>query len=299
MNSSGLVIPSRSTFRAALHAFSSSSSPFQILHTLNSKHAACLPAPLTKLHVLDASYNPPTKAHLAIATSALHDDSSGSPSSKRLLLLLATSNADKSAQPASFEQRLEMMTILAQDTIRDLDRARTKEGDGTAVLVDIGITKYPYFIDKASAIEESGAYLSDRTGKGPEQVHLIGFDTLLRLLDPKYYPSGQGIGPLGPFFEKCRVRVTTRTDDAWGDMDAQDAFVKVLADGIMEEKGGRKEWASRIELVKGRSAAREPVSSTKVRDAARRLDPDSLGTLVTEGIRRYILDSRLYVDEQR
>lgn len=187
---------------------------------------------------------------------------------------------------------------MAQDAIRDLDHARTKEGNRTAVLVDIGITKYPYFIDKASAIEESGAYHSDMTGKGPEQVHLIGFDTLLRLLDPKYYPSSQGIGPLQPFFEKCSVRVTMRTDDAWGDMDAQDAFVKVLADGVMEEKGGRKEWVSRIELVQGRSAGREPVSSTKVRNDARRLDREPLGTLVTEGIRRYILDSRLYVDEQ-
>lgn len=93
------------------------------------------------------------------------------------------------------------------------------------------------------------------------------------------------------------MRVTVRIDDAWGDMDAQDAFVNALTHGMMEERGGRKEWASRIELVKGRSAAREAVSSTKVRDAARRLDRETLGTLVTEDIKRYILDSRLYVDE--
>lgn len=297
MSSSGLLIPSRSTFRAAVHAFASSPSSFQILHSLNSKHAACPPAPLTKLHILDASFNPPTKAHLAIATSALDDDSSDPRSAKRLLLLLATANADKPAQPASFEQRLEMMTILAQDTIRDLDDPRSKEDNGATVRVDIGITKYPYFIDKASAIDESGAYRSDMNGKGPEQVHLIGFDTLLRLLDPKYYPSSRGIGPLEPFFEKCRVRVTMRTDDAWGDMDAQDAFGKALADGMLEEKGGRKEWASRIELVKGIPATKEPVSSTKVRDAARRLDRETLGTLVTEAIKSYILDTRLYADE--
>lgn len=213
-------------------------------------------------------------------------------------MLLATSNADKPTQPASFEQRLEMMTILAQDILRDLDQAKTKEGKGAAaVRVDVGITKHPYFIDKASAIEGSGAYLSENMGNGPEQVHLIGFDTLLRLLDPKYYPSSRGIRPLEPFFEKCRVRVTMRTGDAWGGMDSQNAFVKALADGMIEERGGRKEWTSRIELVKGSSADGEPVSSSKVRDAARRLDHQTLGTLVTEATKHYILDDQLYVDE--
>lgn len=181
--------------------------------------------------------------------------------------------------------------------MRHLDQARTKEAERAAVYVDVGITKHPYFIDKASAIEESGAYLSNMTGKSPEQVHLIGFDTLLRLLDPKYYPPNRGIGPLERFFEKCRVRVTMRTGDAWGDMDAQDAYVNALADGTIEEMGGRKEWASRIELVKSRSDAGATVSSTKVRDAARRQDPETLCTLVTEGIKTYVLDGQLYADE--
>lgn len=190
-----------------------------------------------------------------------------------------------------------MMSIFAHDIIRDLDEARTKVGEEAAVHVDVGVTKNPYFMDKATAITESGRYLSDVMGKSPEQVHLIGFDTLLRLLDPKYYPPNRGLGPLELFFEECRVRVTMRTGDAWGGMDAQDAYVKALADGMIEEKGGRKEWASRIELVKGRSEAEVMVSSTKVRDAARRHDHETLCMLVTEGIKCYILNNQLYADK--
>lgn len=253
-----------------------------------------LSVPLTRLHILDASFNPPTKAHLAIATSALKDAPSEFPTAKRLLLLLATCNADKPAQPASFEDRLVMMTILAHDIIRDLDQPSTKEGQEAAIRVDVAVTKHPYFIDKASAIEESGTYLSHGIGKSPEQVHLIGFDTLLRLLDPKYYPSDRGLGHLEPFFEKCRVRVTMRPGDAWGDVDAQDSYVKALSHGMIEEKGGRKKWATRIELVKGRAEAGLTVSSTKARDAARQHDPETLGTLVTEGVKCYILDGQLY-----
>lgn len=190
-----------------------------------------------------------------------------------------------------------MMTILAQDIIRDLDEARTNGTDEVAVHVDVGVTKQPYFIDKAIAIEESERYISDPTAKSPEQVHLIGFDTLLRLLDPKYYPPAQTLGSLEPFFEKCRVRVTKRPGDAWGGMDGQDAYVEALANRTIEERGGRKEWASRIELVEGEPEAEGMVSSTKVRDAARRHDHENLSTLVTKGIQSYILDGHLYVDE--
>src|SRR5277367_460709 len=98
-----------SKFASALSSFASSSPDnFRILSSI-PQHA---PPPST-LYVLDSSFNPPTLAHLRIATSALSQDHGPAP--KRLLLLLATQNADKAPKPASFEQRLVLMTIFAND----------------------------------------------------------------------------------------------------------------------------------------------------------------------------------------
>lgn len=299
MTSPAFAIPSPTAFRATLQAFMSSASSFQVLHTHSPRNPPCPPLPVKSLHVLDSSFNPPTRAHLRIATSALADDQSGPCFSKRLLLLLATRNADKPTQPASLEQRLVMMSIFAQDVIRGLGEARTNENGDAPVRVDVGVTKKPYFLDKAAAIDGLENYLAaDEMGETLEQVHLIGFDTLLRLLDPKYYPPNRTLRPLDPFFEKCRVIVTKRTGGEWGRTDEQDAYVKALADGMKEEEGGRKEWASRIELIEGRPET-ETVSSTKVRDAAGRHDHETLCNLVTDGVKRYILDNHLYVDEDR
>jgi nicotinamide-nucleotide adenylyltransferase len=193
-----------------------------------------------------------------------------------------------------------MMGLLAEDIVRDVDEGSRIDGGGDeeehVVYVDVGVTTKPYFLDKAVAIEESGCYISEATGKGPEQVHLIGFDTLLRLLDPKYYPD-RTLTPLEPFWDKCRVRVTKRIGDLWGGTDRQEAYVRALADGMREEEGGRREWAGRIELVEGTPEREGTVSSTKVREAVRQHDHDTFNKLVTEGVKRHILDNHLYVDE--
>ncbi len=49
--------------------------------------------PAGTLYVLDSSFNPPTRAHFDMAVSALEHDRGAAP--KRLILLLATRNADK------------------------------------------------------------------------------------------------------------------------------------------------------------------------------------------------------------
>ena len=187
-----------------------------------------------------------------------------------------------------------MMGVFAEEMVGDL----AGRGGG-GVVVDVGVTKEARFVDKARAIEECGEYSSsdDGAGKKPvEQVHLTGFDTLLRLLDVKYYPPDHDLAPLEGLFEKHRVRVTRRTGDAWGGTEEQDEYIKKLQRGEMEDKGGRREWAERIELVEGRAEGEEVVSSTKVREASQQRDEVELMKLVTEGVGRWILDENLYVD---
>lgn len=119
---------------------------------------------------------------------------------KRLLLLLATQNADKAPKPAAFEHRLAMMNIFAEELVELVttsDEMGHTEGD---VIVDVGVTKEARFIDKARILEAQEEYTdhdNNDTAKTVEQVHLIGFDTLIRLLDTKYYPPETQLRAIG------------------------------------------------------------------------------------------------------
>lgn len=91
----------RARFGAALSRFLASSRNFEILESVPTNNNSTRAADPAVLYVLDSSFNPPTLAHMQIVTSALQETPSV-PS--RVLLLLATQNADKPSVPASFEQ---------------------------------------------------------------------------------------------------------------------------------------------------------------------------------------------------
>lgn len=228
--------------RTALQSFQSSGRPFQLIQqhappTTTTSTAAAARKCRT-LVVLDSSFNPPTLAHMQMATSALQDlrtqqgiaaalrggsagQRRGLPDDVRLLLLLAVNNADKAAKPATFEERLLMMGAFAgdiQQAWRKLEKqtaaqeeathtsAQAQEDEAT-LPVDIGLTTHPYFHDKSAAIAASPDYdfASAQTGSegGPHtsQIFLAGYDTLIRIFTPKYYTSPvpeEGIDPPQP-----------------------------------------------------------------------------------------------------
>ena len=280
----------RADYSSALKNFITSSRTFEVLSTV-PMDAPSVHEPSKVLYVLDSSFNPPTLAHLEISSSALEDTSPG-PSS-RLLLLLATQNADKPSQPALFEDRLVMMTLLAEDLRTYLRSHLATSGldDGNIPRIDIGVTKKPYFVDKAAAIEESRVYASPL-----EQVHLAGFDTLIRILNPKYYPPEHTLRPLEPFLTHHRLRVRMRLGCEWGGRQEQQDYLSNLACGGKENEGAKSEWASRIQLVEGKKEDEESVSSTKARMAASR-KPEDLDSLVPRNVRDYIISCGLYKDE--
>lgn len=275
----------RSRYASSLKEFIASPRTFEILdrvptEALAQTHSA------RSLFVLDSSFNPPTAAHLDIASSALQD----SPRSSRLLLLLATQNADKPTKPASFEDRLVMMNLFAQALRTHLESSLPSIASADIPQVDIGVTKKPYFVDKAAAIELSGEY-----SKELEQIHLTGYDTLIRIFNPKYYPPTHTLQPLEPFLSRHRLRVTTRPDDEWGNRQEQEEYLQHLARGGREHEGGKREWAERIELVLGHKVNETPVSSTRARNAAQSKDV-LLHSLVPAAIGSYIMSQELYHD---
>ncbi len=189
-------------------------------------------------------------------------------------------------------------------------------------VIDVALTTCPYFHDKAEMIATHGLYTSPHANAPIEQVHVVGFDTLIRIFDPKYYPPDHTLDPLAPFLAHHRLRVIYRlgTDPNkdWDDGQAseearakQDAYVDDIRQGRREIEGGRREWADRIELVQGRvirprdcTAPQDrriiqAVSSTRARQAAQDEDEQLLEDLVTDSVREYILQERLYsVEEQ-
>ncbi|KAK1472470.1 cytidylyltransferase [Colletotrichum cuscutae] len=277
----------------------------------------------SSLVVLDSSFNPPTLAHLRMAASAVRDlqkgrsttttttrgggagDSSSGAAGEmgrrravRVLLLLAVNNADKKPEPAAFEVRLGMMYAFAGD-LRDEVRRRGVDGAEEDVEVDLGLTTMPYFHDKSQAISDTRLYARGDGGGEPEQVYLAGYDTLIRIFNPKYYhassssssssPGGTAVEEaeapirraLDPFLDRSRLRITMRTDDGWGGEGEQVAYLESLRDGGLEDVGGRRAWAERVEMVRGRDEGEEVVSSTKVREAASARDEEMLGRLAS------------------
>ncbi|KAK3396919.1 hypothetical protein B0T20DRAFT_440301 [Sordaria brevicollis] len=298
------------------------------------------------LIVLDSSFNPPTLAHLRMATSAVEDiirrKGSGETDIEglRLLLLLAVVNADKAPKPASFDQRLAMMWAFARDVQHALrgeedelpevlasgpgpkpqiTNNEEKEGPkGLDITVDIALTAKPFFHEKSRAMAESEFYHAPSPGQEDtmEQVILAGYDTLIRIFNPKYYgpptspsqlikprhkhdPTREGTPmqqALDPFFKRAKLRVTTRTDDEWGGKEEQLKYLEgLMGEQGLENMGGSKEWASRIEMVEGRKDGEEIVSSTYARKAAEREEWGKLGRLVSPGVGKWIEGERLYV----
>ncbi|KAJ5502231.1 Cytidylyltransferase [Penicillium fimorum] len=282
----------RTQYASLLKRFISSTKDFEVLTTIPPDHSA----ESETLYVLDSSFNPPTRAHLRIASTALLENPKPRP---RLLLLLATQNADKPAKPASFEDRLVMMELFARDLRTHLASSPAFSGSGlthgieTLPLIDIGVTKKPYFVDKAAAIEASDSY-----PVALEQVHLTGYDTLIRIFDSKYYPPDYTLKPLEPFLSKHRLRVTMRPSDEWGEREEQLEYVAALARGDREGEGGRREWAERIQLVNGRAPMDRPVSSTRAREALKSA-PQDLNWLVPEHVRQFVLSEQPYSGDSK
>ncbi|KAI2740800.1 hypothetical protein DTO013E5_8879 [Penicillium roqueforti] len=272
----------RTQYASRLKAFTTSTKVFEVLTTIPSGPSA---DPET-LYVLDSSFNPPTRAHLRIVSTALLENSRPR---RRLLLLLAIHNADKPSKPASFEDRLAMMELFARDLRPQLASAPAFEHAVENIpLIDIGVTKKPYFIDKAAAIEASDSYPTPM-----EQVHLMGYDTLIRIFDLKYYPPEHNLKSLAPLFSKHRLRVTMRPSDGWGGREEQEEFLAALARGDRDSDGARREWADRIQLVEGCRPTDQPVSSTRAREASQSA-PQDLEWLVPEQVRQFLLSEHLY-----
>lgn len=193
------------------------------------------------------------------------------------------------------------MTIFATDLQRTLQTpayASTHSQQQRQIPIDIGVTKAPYYTDKAAAISSSpeGKHWYPNS---PRQIHLIGFDTLTRFFAAKYYSTfDPPLSALEPYFAVGHgLRATLRPDEAYGGEEEQRAFVRKLAEGGLEAEGGKREWAERVELVDPTPQA--GVSSTVIRRAAKAGEWGIVGELCTDGVAEWVREEGLYDEDDR
>jgi nicotinamide-nucleotide adenylyltransferase len=269
---------------SALHSFASSPAKFRLVRSVN----ATTTQPKT-LYILDSSFNPPSIAHLTLAASALKQSAPSEKSPYRLLLLFSTHNADKAPSPASFVQRIALMTMFAEDLSRSLKNATPSLNANVAnISIDIGLTKEPYYSDKSAAIAETTPSFYSSS---PIHIHLVGYDTLIRFCNPKYYPKyDPPLSALKPFFDAGhKMRVTQRPTDPsdessneYGTTEEQAKYLQDLKDGKQEDAGFESAWGKNIDMVQAEKGV--GVSSTRVRNAANEGKWDTVNELCTEGV---------------
>ncbi|KAF2101066.1 hypothetical protein NA57DRAFT_55130 [Rhizodiscina lignyota] len=283
---------------ASLSAFQSSNRPFRILSSSRTTETAAAPLPKT-LFILDSSYNPPSKAHFALAYAALAGPSAQrEPKPHRLLLLFSTQNADKAAKPASFSQRLAMMGRLMEDLASEIGKVRKDEN----VDIDIGVTTSPYYVGKSQAIEacDPPAYPSK-----PNHVHIIGYDTVTRLLASRYYPDHHPpLSALEPYFcagHKLLVALrplssSENMQDAGSQgIDEQTEYIRKLGEDALEAEGFKREWAAQISVLEGEDLGSAiGISSTAIRNAVSEEDWTAVGKLCTPGVTTWLKEERPY-----
>lgn len=218
-----------------------------------------------------------------------------------------------------------MMTLAAEElraSFQSQSASSTglKATDAQLPTIDIGITKQPYFVDKASSIESCGVYQSPQSSSTAvtEQIHLTGFDTLIRIFTPKYYPNHHPpLSALAPFLAHHRVRATIRVDPDSPSENLKDAqktqpdssepdfstaagqrrYLEDIKNGSLEKEGMKREWAEKLELVVDESGEAVGVSSTRVRDDVKAGNWDEVSELVGPAVGAWIKEMRLYLED--
>lgn len=142
-----------------------------------------------RLAFLPSAYNPPTLAHVRLMEAALEVDGVG-----HVAAMLTTRNVAKDVFGASLPDRVAMLL--------ELHRERPE----VAVLA----ANAARIIDQAAAL--SAAF------DGVEVDAIVGFDTLERLFDPRYYSDIDR--ELAPFFERHRVIAANRGPHGIHDVEA-------------------------------------------------------------------------------
>ncbi|KAG1739177.1 uncharacterized protein EDB91DRAFT_396760 [Suillus paluster] len=277
-----------------------------------------------RVSVLDSSFNPPTYAHLALANSrpprytmrsgltGLALESTVELDYDARLLLLSVRNADKALKPgdATYEQRLEMMYLLSKDISASVSQLPEDTSESAHANIAIAIIDEPTFVGKATVLRQflrariSGLYRpssaldrmmtpptsGDISTPGPRLTFLIGFDTLVRLLSPRYYASEAAMMDALRFFfspvgDDCYVVCARRN--------MEEVEQTVQAEVEARTLSAAKEFVESERVALIGIGDDEQTSSSQVRTKVV-LQDETWRRLVTSSVANYIIQNSLY-----
>ncbi|SJX61443.1 uncharacterized protein SRS1_10506 [Sporisorium reilianum f. sp. reilianum] len=254
--------------------------------------------------VLDSSFNPPSRAHLALLLSRpiLADQKH---SYDGHLLLFSTQNADKGAGKtgdASLSQRVEMMTLMAKDV------ERIQAASGHAANVAVGLVDKPLIFAKSTLTWD---LLKQQQVQTKPRLHwVVGFDTLYRVFQLKYYASLQELQQqCSQFFEReGTIFVCARRDPSSypqlagaqsGEQDAKEQ-ARQEEDKLLESENVAP-WVQRGSIgMLDMDADQAKLSSTKIRALLKDAAVDKgekkqrLEELVPPSLVEYLVESSIY-----
>ena len=170
-------VPHLLELRRALRRASRSSEP------LARVVAGARPGPGGRLGILSGSFNPPTRAHTALAEAAL-----AAGAVDAVLFALGTTTVDKEVVTgAALEDRLLVLDLIARRDRR------------------LGVL----LVNRGLYVEQAGLV---RAALGSEAVvFLVGFDKIVQILDPRYYADRDAA--LERLFGLARFLVAPRGPD--------------------------------------------------------------------------------------
>lgn len=250
------------------------------------------------LLILDSSYNPPHLGHLSmIEKSQLIINKSNTNSNNlnlscinvySVLLLLSVKNADKNE--VSFNEyfkRLQMMILLAN---------YIKQQNG--INCGVALTNACLFVDKSNLITD---WISNEikkcninTNNSINNYFLLGFDTIIRFFDPKYYINKSIIESLNPFFQNSKIVVLLR-DDKSSKMDIanQKQYLNdIILKNQLNETKLPENWKGK--LLYGESQKEWNISSSGIRkEIANNISKD-WESKVIPAIKDFIKDNSMY-----
>jgi len=194
---------------------------------------------------LPAAFNPPTIAHLRLLERAARAVAAAPAA------VLTTRNVDKGITGAPLPDRVQMLLAARRD------------GHDVAILA----ANAARIIDQVAALE--------RSFPGVDPTPVVGFDTLVRLFDPRYYTSMSA--ELDPFFERRRVIAANRGPHA----------LEAVAEWLHRHA---PDYADRVILVE-LEADLAVISSTQARELAA---AGQLPDLVPPSVRAILAERRYY-----
>ncbi|SCU98862.1 LAME_0G00848g1_1 [Lachancea meyersii CBS 8951] len=214
--------------------------------------------------VLDSSFNPPHNGHYMLVKKAVEHFKN---TNLHVILLLSIKNADKEVKPASFDKRMDMMCILC-DLL-----------EKNSIKTSVGVTRYGKFVQKSEAMHRN-------MGNNFKLCYLVGFDTITRIFDSKFYEPLLTADALKSFMVTTEFFCLTRSGDA--DSVKQLNYPNDIAEGKFEPEIPRS-WHRKI-VVEENDPSTQNISSTMLRKAIFNRENDTTA-LIPKEIYQYVTNN--------